>query len=78
MSSSISVEVVVHEGVGRGSESILPAVSKGGIWSVIPLTMIKASASQKIFVCMVLRHRNDPSAALALSLDKYQHVQIKF
>ena len=45
---------------------------------MIPLTMIKASASQKIFVCMVLRHRNDPSAALALSLDKYQHVQIKF
>ena len=31
MSSSVSVEVVVHEGVGRGSESILPAVSKGGI-----------------------------------------------
>ena len=40
--------------------------------------MIKVSASQKIFVCMVLRHQNNPSAALAFSLDKYQHVRIKF
>jgi len=79
MSSSTSVEVVVvHEGVTRGLESIFPGVSKGGIRSVIPLTIIKASASQNICVCLVLRHRNDPLAVLALSLDKCQYVQIKF
>ena len=78
MSSSTSVEVMVHEGDGRGLGLIFPASSKGGIWSAVPLTMIKASASQNNSVCLVLSHRNDPSAVLALSLDKCQHGQIKF
>ena len=39
--------------------------------------MTKASASQNIFVALVLHHQNVPSAAFALLLEKCQHMHIK-
>lgn len=78
MSPSVSTEAVALEGIGRGLGLIFPAVSRGGIRSVIPLTMINARASQNNSVCLVLRYWKVPLAALALSLNKCQHVQTEF
>ena len=78
MSSSTSVEVMVHEGDDWGLELMFSVMTKGGIWEAIPLTMINVSTSQNESVRLVLSHRNVPSAVPALSLDKCQHVKIKF
>ena len=69
---------MVHEGDDWGLELMFSVMTKGGIREAIPLTMINASASQNESVRLVLSHRNVPSAVLALSLDKCQHVKIKF
>ena len=78
MSLSSSIEVMASEGICRESESISPAVSKGGMCLEIPLTIRKASTSQNSCMCLVLRYWKDPSAVLTLWLykcNKCQHMR---
>lgn len=59
----------VEDNGTEGLKVISSTVSKGGMSSAIPFTMIKASTSQNIFVDFVMGHQNVPSVVLALSLN---------
>ena len=65
MPSSISVE----DNGTKELKVISSIVSKGGMCSAIPFTMIKTCASQNIFVDFMMGHQNVPSVVLALSLN---------
>lgn len=53
------------------SEEMSAAVSRVGMWLEIPLMVINASASQNVYIFLVLIYFHDPSAIFALWL--YEH-----